>query len=65
VELVARVRLAPSKGEARRVVQSGGVYVNNKRVVDIQQRVTSDQAIGGCVILLRKGAKQSHLIRIT
>ena len=33
VDLVARVQLAPSKSEARRLVQSGGVYVNNRRIV--------------------------------
>ena len=32
VDLVARVQLAPSKSEARRLVQSGGVYVNNRRL---------------------------------
>ena len=32
VDLLARVQLAPSKSEARRLVQSGGVYVNNRRV---------------------------------
>ena len=35
VDLLAdpQVRLAPSKSEARRLVQSGGVYVNNRRIV--------------------------------
>ena len=32
VDLLARAQLAPSKSEARRLVQSGGVYVNNRRV---------------------------------
>ena len=36
VDLLARVQLAPSKSEARRLVQSGGVYVNNRRVSDPQ-----------------------------
>ena len=31
VDLLARVQLVPSKSEARRLVQSGGVYVNNRR----------------------------------
>ena len=35
-------RLAPSKSEARRLVQSGGVYVNNRRVSDPQARLTRD-----------------------
>ncbi len=39
VDLVARVRLASSKSEARRLVQSGGVYVNNRRASDPQERL--------------------------
>ncbi len=64
VDLLARVQLAPSKGEARRLVQSGGVYVNNRRASDPQARVTRDQAIGGQLVVLRKGQRQNHLIRI-
>jgi tyrosyl-tRNA synthetase len=65
VDLVARVQLASSKSEARRLVQSGGVYVNNRRASDLQLRITRDLAIGGKVLLLRKGSKQNHLIRLT
>ena len=64
VDLVARAKLAPSKSEARRLVQSGGVYVNNRRVSDPQFRVTAEHAIGGRVILLRKGQRETHLLRI-
>jgi tyrosyl-tRNA synthetase len=65
VDLVARVQLAPSKGEARRLVLSGGIYVNNRRVADPQARLTLDQAIGGRLFVLRKGQKQNHLVRLT
>jgi len=65
VDLVARVQLAPSKSEARRVVQAGGIYVNNRRISDVAARVTSDDAIGGSVIVLRKGQKQQHLVRLS
>jgi tyrosyl-tRNA synthetase len=64
VELVARVRLAPSKSEARRLVQSGGVYVNNRRAPDPQARLTREQAIGGRLFVLRKGQKENHLVRL-
>ncbi len=64
VELVALVRLASSKSDARRLVQAGGVYVNNRRMSDVQARVTADQAIGGRVLVVRKGSKQNHLVRI-
>ena len=65
VDLVVRVQLAPSKGEARRLVQSGGIYVNNRRVSDPQARLTRDQAIGGRLFVVRKGQKQNHLVRLT
>jgi tyrosyl-tRNA synthetase len=65
VDVLARVRLAPSKSEARRLVQSGGVYVNNRRAADPQARLTLEQAIGGQLFVLRKGARQNHLIRLT
>ena len=64
VDLVARVQLAPSKSEARRIVQAGGVYVNNRRMADVSARVTAADAIGGAVILLRKGQKQQHVVRL-
>jgi tyrosyl-tRNA synthetase len=65
VDLLVRVALAPSKSEARRLVQSGGVYVNNRRATDPQARVTRDQAIGGRLLILRKGQKHNHLVRLT
>lgn len=64
VDLVARAALAPSKSEARRLVLSGGVYVNNKRIADVQAKFTKDAAIGGRVFIVRKGQKQNHVIRL-
>jgi tyrosyl-tRNA synthetase len=64
VDLIAKVQLAPSKGEARRLVQSGGVYVNNRRASDVQARITEEQAIGGRLFVVRKGPRHNHLIRL-
>jgi tyrosyl-tRNA synthetase len=58
------VKLLPSKSEARRLVQSGGVYVNNRRASDPQMRLTRDQAIEGKLFVLRKGQKQNHVVRL-
>jgi len=56
--------LAPSKGEAKRLVQGGGVCVNNRRVSDARQTITGSDLIGGQVLVLRKGAKHYHVIRV-
>ena len=67
VDLLAdpAVKLVPSKSEARRLVQSGGVYVNNRRAADVQTRLTRAQAIDGKLFVLRKGQKQNHVVRLT
>ena len=64
IELITRVSLASSKSEARRLVQSGGVYVNNRRLSDPQARVHREAAIGGALFLLRRGQRQHHLVRL-
>ena len=65
VDLLVRAQAAPSKSEARRLVQGGGVYVNNRRAGDPQARLSRNDAIGGRVFVLRKGQKQQYLIRLT
>ncbi|PYR50866.1 MAG: tyrosine--tRNA ligase [Acidobacteria bacterium] len=65
VDLVARVRLASSKSEARRLVQSGGVYVNNRRHADPQGRIARRDAIGNELVVLRKGTRETHVVRLT
>lgn len=56
--------LAPSKGEAKRLVQGGGVCVNNRRVSDPRQAITASDLIDGQLLVLRKGAKHYHLIKV-
>ena len=53
------------EGRGAAAGQSGGVYVNNRRMSDPQARLTREQAIGGQLFVLRKGQKQNHLVRLT
>jgi tyrosyl-tRNA synthetase len=56
--------LAPSKGEAKRLIQGGGVAVNNARADDARKSVSASDFIDGQVLVLRKGGKNYHLLRI-
>jgi tyrosyl-tRNA synthetase len=56
--------LAPSKGEAKRLVQGGGVAVNNVRADDARKAISTSEFVDGQVLVLRKGAKHYHLIRL-
>ncbi len=51
--------LAPSKGEARRLVQQGGIAVNDEKVTDIDQKFGCELFLGEGVII-KKGKKVFH-----
>lgn len=64
VELAVTAGLAASKGEATRLVRQGGLYINDQRAGDEKGRVTMAEAIGGAVIVLRKGQRERRLVRL-
>jgi len=64
VDLAAEAGLDRSKGQIRNLIKSGGVYLNNERVDDPYRAVTLDDAIDGKVLVLRKGKKKYHLVRV-
>ncbi|MGZ4987077.1 MAG: tyrosine--tRNA ligase, partial [Limisphaerales bacterium] len=57
VELLVVAGLATSKGQARKDVEGGGVYINNIRESNIQRHATSGDLLFGKYILLRKGKR--------
>jgi len=63
VDLVARAGLAKSKSEARRSIEQGGIYVNQRRIDDVARTIGSGDWIGGRNLLLRKGRKDYALLR--
>lgn len=63
-DLLAESNLASSKGDARRSIQGGGIYVNNLRITDQNQMITLAQSIEGKFLVLRKGKKQYHLVQV-
>ena len=64
VDLLETVGLAKSKGDARRLIDGGGIYVNNVRVGDAARTVSLAESIEGRFLLLRKGKKSYHLVQI-
>ncbi len=64
VDLLALTGVEQSKGAARRAVQGGGIYLNNQRVSAAEQMVTMNDSIEGQFMVLRKGKKKYHLIKV-
>ena len=50
--------LAPSKGEAKRLIQQGGILVNDEKVVQFNASVSSDSFGDGLIV--KKGKKVFH-----
>jgi tyrosyl-tRNA synthetase len=63
-DLLVASGLVPSKGEARRAVQGGGIYLNNRRVGEEKRILTLADSIGGDLLVLRKGKKEYRLVRL-
>jgi tyrosyl-tRNA synthetase len=57
VELLVHAGLCPSKGQARKDIEGGGVNVNNVRESNCQRAVTVSDLLFGKHVLLRKGKK--------
>lgn len=56
LDLLVRTSLTPSKSEARRAVQQGGIYVNSQKVADFELTL-NDKDISDGQILLQRGKK--------
>jgi len=63
VDALCEAGLAKSKGDARRTVDQGGAYVNNRRVEGIEQRLGPGDLASETVMVLRAGKKRYALLR--
>ena len=56
ISLLVKADLAPSRSEARRNIQQGGVSVNGEKVTDIQATVAKEELVDGAVV--KRGKKK-------
>jgi tyrosyl-tRNA synthetase len=61
-DILVAVAKVPSKGEAKRLIQGGGISVDNEKVTDIMATVTDEQLKNGFV--LQKGKKNFYKVTV-
>ncbi|MGB1724700.1 MAG: tyrosine--tRNA ligase [Limisphaerales bacterium] len=61
-ELLHEAGLAQSRGQARKDVKGGGVYVNGKRIDDEQHKLTTSDLMFGKYVLLRRGKRNYAVV---
>jgi len=64
VDIFVASGLCPSKGQGRKDLEGGGLYLNNHRVAEVARLVTSQDLLFGRHLLLRKGRKNYVVMTI-
>ncbi len=63
IEALEATGLAATKSAARRTIEQGGAYVNNRRIADVAHRLKQDDLSGTSTLVLRSGKKSYALAR--
>jgi len=64
VDLLVRTKLAESKGAARKLIEGGGVYLNNNRENQPTKAISPADLEWPNAVLLRAGKKNYHLVLV-
>ena len=63
IDVLVKAGLAKSKGEARRLIDQGGVSVDDAKVTSIAQKITAAQ-LESAPVIIKKGKKIFHKITL-
>ena len=63
VSLLSDTGVFPSKGEARKMIQGGGVSVNREKLTEVNTKIDQSYLLHGKYILVQKGKKNFYLIK--
>lgn len=64
VDWLVDVGIEPSKRQAREDITNGAISLNGDRVNELESEVSADLAIEGRFIIVRKGKKKYHLVKL-
>ena len=64
LDILCEAGVFKSKGEARRMISSGGLYLNSERVEDAEATFSKDSLLTDSVAVVRKGKKNYYLLKI-
>ena len=63
IDVLVHSGLCPSRGQARKDVEGGGIYLNNQRISEAARTVTGSDLLFGKYLLLRKGKRSYTLLK--
>ena len=62
--LTEKTNIFPSKGEARKMIEGGGVAINKAKVENTSRNISSEDLLNNKYILTQKGKKNYYLVKV-
>ena len=64
ISFLAETAILPSKGEAKKMIQNGGIQINRNKVEDLQMKLNASMLLHNKYLLVQKGKKNYYLIEV-
>ncbi len=64
VDFLVETKILPSKGEARKLIENGGISINKEKVPAVQHAVKADDIVQKEYLVVQKGKKNYYLVKI-
>jgi tyrosyl-tRNA synthetase len=64
ISLLAETKIFPSKGEAKKMVGGGGVFINKEKVTSPDEKIDEGQLLNDKYLLIQKGKKNYYLLKV-
>ena len=63
ITLLADTKILPSKGEAKKMLAGGGIFINKEKVNSVDEKITISQLLNDKYLLIQKGKKNYYLLK--
>jgi tyrosyl-tRNA synthetase len=63
ISLLTDTKILPSKGEAKKMLAGGGIFINKEKVNSVDEKITTGQLLNEKYLLIQKGKKNYYLLK--
>ncbi|MEO8824122.1 MAG: tyrosine--tRNA ligase [Ginsengibacter sp.] len=64
VSLLAETKILPSKGEAKKMLAGGGIFINKEKAIAADEKIDPIQLLNGKYLLIQRGKKNYNLLKV-
>ncbi|HET7117329.1 MAG TPA: tyrosine--tRNA ligase [Hanamia sp.] len=62
ISLLTETKILPSKGEAKKMLAGGGIFINKEKINSIDEKINTTQLLNDKYLLIQKGKKNYYLL---